>query len=150
MAAGIHHGNQRASMEPKLNDLFAIDHAFDALWQNLTQEDREKTVFTVAGEFGRQIRDNGGFGTDHGRGNIMLVFGELVNGGVYGDMFPASEISIINDPSQGSPDIEGKTEFDHHFGAVCDWVESGSSSLVFPAQASAMIETPGMFASLMQ
>ena len=143
------HDNQRAAVEPNWLDLFGPNRGFDALWQTLSQADRENTVITIAGEFGRQIRDNGGFGTDHGRGNIMMVIGEKVNGGVYGDMFPYSEVAKLNDTSQGSPDIDGLTEFDHHFGAVCDWVSPASSPLVFPDMASAMIETPGMFSGLM-
>jgi len=36
-------------------------------WQN--------TVIMVMSEFGRTINENGTGGTDHGRGNVMMVFG---------------------------------------------------------------------------
>jgi hypothetical protein len=47
-----------------------------------------------------------------------------------------------------SPDIDGLTEFDHIFGAVCDWVHPGSSNGVFPNKNIADIEIPGMFTNL--
>ncbi len=35
----------------------------------------------VMSEFGRNVRENGSFGTDHGHGNCMFVMGGNVNGG---------------------------------------------------------------------
>ncbi len=32
-------------------------------------------------EFGRRLRSNTGGGTDHGRGNVMMVLGPLAKGG---------------------------------------------------------------------
>lgn len=48
------------------------------------------------------LRANGDCGADHGRGNYSIPAGRGVNGGVYGEMFPASEIS----------GIAGRTRFD--------------------------------------
>lgn len=140
------HGNQKNDIEPKLEDIFGLNKGFDSLWKNLTPADRQNLVIVISGEFGRQLKDNGGNGTDHGRGNVMMVIGEKVNGGVYGDMFPDSELAKLGD---NSPDIDGLTEFDHIFGAVCDWVHPGSASGVFPNKNSAIIETAGMFTNLL-
>ena len=142
------HESQRPFVENKFSDLFGTNMGFDALWQSLGDADKNNMVITISGEFGRQIRDNGGNGTDHGRGNIMLVAGETVNGGVYGEMFPDGEIYKLNDPNEYNPDIEGRTEFDHIYGSACDWVHGSSSNFVFPNRSSALIETPGLFSTL--
>jgi uncharacterized protein (DUF1501 family) len=42
------------------------------------------TVLMLYTEFGRQLKENGSIGTDHGNGNIMLVIGQPVKGGLYG------------------------------------------------------------------
>ncbi len=132
------HDSQAEQIEPRLHDLFGAGRAFDVLWQNLPADARDNTVFVIAGEFGRQLVANGGNGTDHGRGTSYLVIGGRVNGGIYGDQFPVSELSKMHDVS---PDIDGLTEFDHVLGTICDWVEPGSSSTVFPSRGNAMIET---------
>lgn len=105
---------------------------YSALWKNLNQSDRNKFVLTVAGEFGRQIRDNGDAGTDHGTGNLMLVIGDQVRGGLYGDMFPDVEIDLYDDEDLNTPDIEPRTDIDFLFSEVCNWVSPGSGASVFP------------------
>lgn len=118
----------------------ALHGGFSALWDSLSQQDLDKIVLTVAGEFGRQIRDNGDAGTDHGKGNLFMVIGDGVNGGVYGEMFPTSEIDKYDD--SGTPDITPLTELDHVFSQVCDWVSTGSGDSVFPRMASGSSSTP--------
>lgn len=44
-----------------------------------------KTTLVVMSEFGRRLKENANFGTDHGHGNVMFVVGKTVKGGkVYG------------------------------------------------------------------
>lgn len=43
-----------------------------------------RTTVVVQSEFGRRLRENADHGTDHGHGNMMLVLGGNVNGGVHG------------------------------------------------------------------
>lgn len=44
-----------------------------------------KTTVVVMSEFGRRLKENANFGTDHGHGSVMLVMGKTVKGGkVYG------------------------------------------------------------------
>ncbi|RBP53740.1 DUF1501 domain-containing protein [Arenicella xantha] len=133
----------------------ALHGGFSALWAEMNSLDLDKMVITVAGEFGRQIRDNGDGGTDHGKGNIMFVIGERVNGGVYGELFPEAEIDKYDDLSLNTPDIDPRTSIDPLFASVCDWVAPNSGSVVFPRTApgyigeAAIIESAGMFASLL-
>jgi uncharacterized protein (DUF1501 family) len=132
------HKNQKTMIEPKLEDMFGDGKAFDTLYSELPDDAKRKLTIVVSGEFGRQLRANGDNGTDHGRGNAIIVIGEQVRGGVYGDMFPASELSRLGG---SSPDITGLTEIDHVFGAVCDWVQPGIGNTVFPRRQRATIET---------
>lgn len=115
-----------------------------ALYETLSTADKNKLVFVVAGEFGRQIRqnDNSQSGTDHGDGNIVMVIGNGVRGAVYGDLFPESENSEsgYDAPEYRTPDIESLTEMEHVFAPVCNWVSTNptaggsanSGQVVFP------------------
>lgn len=133
----------------------ALHCGFSALWSSLPSSDRSNIVITIAGEFGRQIRDNGGSGTDHGGGNLMLVVGENVRGGVYGKLFPDEEVDKYDDMTLTTPDIATRTDIDPLFAKVCDWVEPNSGQFVFPRTASnyngdlPLIEMVGMFDNLM-
>ena len=135
-------------------DSAQLHGGFSALWASLNAVDRDKMVITIAGEFGRQIRDNGDGGTDHGKGNIMFVIGERVRGGVYGELFPDNEVDKYENASFRTPDIEPRTSIDPIFARVCDWVSPNSGSIVFPRMASGfsgeqpIIESAGMFDSL--
>ena len=141
---------------PSPSDPSAWHGGFSALYASLpSQADRDKIVVTIAGEFGRQIRDNGGFGTDHGKGNLMFVISESCQGGVYGDMFPADELPKYDEAPNRTPDITPRTEIDSLFSKVSDWVSPGSSTAVFPRTDPAfsgdapLIELAGMFDNLM-
>jgi len=138
------------------SDSGALHGGFSALWNSLNDPTlgvlgSDQIVLTVAGEFGRQIRDNDDNGTDHGKGNLMFVISEGVTGGIYGEMFPSSEIVKYDEPPNRTPDIDPRTEFDHFFAQVCDWVSPGTGTTVFPRMASGnqpMIERANMFDGL--
>jgi len=42
---------------------------------------RDEVLVVTMSEFGRTVRENGSRGTDHGHGNVMMLFGNGVNGG---------------------------------------------------------------------
>ncbi|HSH01257.1 MAG TPA: DUF1501 domain-containing protein [Anaerolineae bacterium] len=42
---------------------------------------RNNVTIVVMSEFGRRVKENGGLGTDHGHGNMMMVLGGGINGG---------------------------------------------------------------------
>jgi len=129
----------------------ALHCGLSALWHNLPSSDQDNIAITIAGEFGRQIRDNGLAGTDHGAGNLMLVIGGSCNGGIYGEMFPQEEIFKYQRPPEFTPHIDGRTEIDQLFSKVCDWVQPGSGSQVFPRMAESPappIELNGMLDDL--
>ncbi len=132
------HRDQVNTMDPRLEDIFGDGKAFDVLYQALPADVLSNLVLVIAGEFGRQLRANGDGGTDHGVGTSVLIIGNAVNGGLYGEMFPAEELSRLADPS---PDIVGRTHIDHVFGAVADWVTPAGGSIAFPNRATASLET---------
>jgi len=72
---------------PAQTSLFGqMDAAVTALFNGIVAGGSayEGTVLVLYTEFGRQLKENGSTGTDHGNGNIMLVIGQPVTGGLYG------------------------------------------------------------------
>lgn len=59
-----------------LSGSLAAFHA-DAIASGITQN----VTVVVVSEFGRNVRENGSAGTDHGRGNCMFAMGRHINGG---------------------------------------------------------------------
>jgi hypothetical protein len=140
LASWDSHKNQRAMIEPKLADMFGSGKGFNTLFSLLPLDVLNNMVLVIGGEFGRQLKANGGNGTDHGRGNAMIVIGNRVRGGIYGKMFPEDELARLE---IASADITGRTAIDHVFGRVCDWVLPGSDDVVFPNRSTAALE-PGV------
>lgn len=138
------HANQRDRIQGNFRDLFSGPYAGDqgqerGAYSSLQEGLREinapgrgRVAYTFAGEFGRQLRGNGDNGTDHGEGNMMIVVGDRVQGGVYGDMFPNAEIARYQNRRQNTPDIEALTHTEFLFGRMCDWVQPNSARRVFP------------------
>ncbi len=124
------HGDQAVQIEPLAEHLFGSNGVLDTLYQVLPPTISSRLVFVIGGEFGRQLSDNGARGTDHGVGTTMLVLGNPVRGGVYGEMFPEAELARLDEPGA---DIAGLTALDHVFGAVCDWLTPQGKNVVFPA-----------------
>jgi len=143
------HRDQRNGIEPQLEDIFGAGKGLASLYESIDATmpaARNAFAITVAGEFGRQLRSNGDRGTDHGRGNYVLVLGGAVRGGVYGEMFPAEEVTMLvdgkNKYERYNQDITGKTGLSRVFGAVCDWVANDNTAgdAIFPARATDIVE----------
>ncbi|MCZ6856206.1 MAG: DUF1501 domain-containing protein [Gammaproteobacteria bacterium] len=140
------HDNQKAEIENKFFDLFGTGGAMDTLYQLMSPTISQQVVFAFSGEFGRQLKANGGNGTDHGLGNTVLLVGLSVNGGVYGEMFPPEELDRLDEPT---PDIEGRTALDAVFAELAEWAVPGSSAQVFPGLAGAPVESGVNLTALM-
>lgn len=134
------HQTQSVEIEENYTDLFGAGRSLASLYAGMPIQTQDNLVLTLAGEFGRQLAANGDNGTDHGVGNIVVVIGTRVRGGVYGDMFPAGELTPVNKFTRTwGDDSEGLTGFEHVFGAVADWVAGGTVD-IFPGRASAPLE----------
>ncbi len=77
------HANQADEHATLLQDFSESVSAFmsDMKAQGLS----DKIVLMTISEFGRRVAENGSRGTDHGAAAPLFVFGDSVNGGIYGD-----------------------------------------------------------------
>lgn len=79
-------------------------------------------------EFGRRVAANGGGGTDHGHGNVMLVMGGGVSGGaIYGD-WPGLHPEQLYGPG----DLAITTDYRDVLGELLDKRLGGDLARVFP------------------
>ena len=59
-----------------------LSNSIGAFWADVLQGNGNFNVTLVAmSEFGRNVKENGNNGTDHGRGGAMFVLGHQINGG---------------------------------------------------------------------
>lgn len=72
-ALGIFDGSMASLMT-------TLSQGLGALHADLHGDAPNVTVVCMS-EFGRRLKENGSFGTDHGHGNVMLLMGEHVQGG---------------------------------------------------------------------
>jgi len=140
------HTGQRGRMEIGISDLFGNGKALDTLTQSLSDitepwidtsdQITNNIVYMITTDFGRQLKANGSQGTDHGRGNYVILIGNNIRGRVYGEIFPKTEIDDLGNGSnlfdkQGA-DIQGLTSIERILAAACDWVHPGSGANVIP------------------
>lgn len=83
------HADQVESYDPTLGahaaKMYHISTAMQAFQNDLRERGLEDRVLTITtSEFGRRVFSNGGFGTDHGDGAPMMIFGKGVRPDVYG------------------------------------------------------------------
>ncbi|MEM1250260.1 MAG: DUF1501 domain-containing protein [Acidobacteriota bacterium] len=92
----------------------------------------------VQSEFGRRLRQNANRGTDHGYGNVMLLMGGSVNGGLYGQwpglatgqLFDQADLNVTTDYRQVFSEILirrfGNADIDTVFpGYAPDYIANG-------------------------
>ena len=147
------HENQKPRVNSLVNDLFGTGKGLDTLTTSLSSLPgaMNDLVMVFTTDFGRQVRPNGGLGTDHGDANYMIIVGNGVRGGVYGQMFPDSEIPLFPTPAANpppTPGIKPETAFENVLAEVCDWVQPNSAASVFPnrpAQVEAGVNLKSIF-----
>ncbi len=99
------HANQVLIGEPENGDhatlLKTVSDAVAAFMEDCQALGiQERVVGMTFSEFGRQIKANNSFGTDHGTASPLIVFGSCVNQGVFGQN---PEITADIAPQEGVP-----------------------------------------------
>jgi uncharacterized protein (DUF1501 family) len=87
------HVNQAPQMEGLSAGLGAAILAF---WRDLESWQQDVSV-VVMSEFGRRLRSNTGGGTDHGRGNVMMVLGPQARGGRMIGRWPGLQNDVLEE-----------------------------------------------------
>lgn len=78
------HGGQAYAQWAQLG---ALDQALQRFFGFIDASPRKNDVFVlITSEFGRQVKENAGAGTDHGRASSAILVGGGVRGGLYGQM----------------------------------------------------------------
>lgn len=73
------HTQQAGGMAARMNEL---GPALAAFWQDCIASGLQQNITVVViSEFGRNVRENGGLGTDHGRGTAIFALGRGIAGG---------------------------------------------------------------------
>ena len=74
------HAQQDPNAGSMFNTMTDFANSLGAFWADIIAMGYPVTVVTVS-EFGRNVRENGSNGTDHGRGTTMLAMGQAITGG---------------------------------------------------------------------
>jgi hypothetical protein len=83
------HADQVEKYDPTMGShaalMYHISASMNAFQEDLRLRGLEDRVLTITtSEFGRRVRSNGSFGTDHGTAGPVMMFGKAVKPGVYG------------------------------------------------------------------
>ena len=110
--------------------LSELSSAVEAFQKDLQNLNIEKKVLTMTfSEFGRRIRSNESYGTDHGTAAPLMLFGSCINPGLYGDT-----PEIPDDPSV-QDGVPMQFDFRNIYGSILkDWFgveESEIKNLLF-------------------
>lgn len=110
-------GDVTSGRHPILLD--QVSQAIQGFQKHIEAIGKSKKVLGMTfSEFGRRIRSNASFGTDHGSAAPLFLFGECVKGGIFGDN---PEIGDNVDPAEG---VAMQHDFRSIYGTILkDWFE---------------------------
>ena len=95
------------------NNLTAVGDALAAFYEDLQAKMGGVTVMVMS-EFGRRLQENGGLGTDHGHGNMMMLMG----GGIRGSQVYAVWPGLQPEQLDGPGDLAITTDYRDVLGEV--------------------------------
>ncbi|NNL66875.1 MAG: DUF1501 domain-containing protein [Myxococcales bacterium] len=145
MGGWDHHDAEIEQLGPATSNLSACLGAF---YQDLGV-DANRVLTLVMTEFGRTVQENGTFGSDHGRGSIMLALGGGVSGGnllLKDGVWPG----LAQNPSGPRRDLEVTTDFRDVFAEVLNrhlGVSMADLGGIFPSFAPDANNFPGLFSA---
>jgi uncharacterized protein (DUF1501 family) len=118
------HLSQGPIMNPRMTRLA---DGLGAFHQDMGKDFANVTV-VVMSEFGRRVRENSAFGTDHGRGGVMFVMGRGVNGGKVLGEWPG----LSDDVLEGPGDLPVRSNYRDVLAPVLSRHGAGELQLIFP------------------
>ena len=105
-----------------------LSEALLAFWRDLGPLQQDTSV-VVMSEFGRRLRSNASGGTDHGRGNVMMVLGPQAKGGRMLGRWPG----LTNDVLEEGADLAVTTDYRAVLAELMSGhMKAGDLSTVFP------------------
>lgn len=135
------HRDQGSRLTERFYDLFNEEGCLSRCQSSLQGQHEEQAdglVWMIHGEFGRQLAANGDGGKDHGRGGSVILVGNSVRGGFYGEFLPEAELPRYE---ENNSDILGLTHMEEVIGRVCDGISMGSSASVLQNPRASMVES---------
>jgi uncharacterized protein (DUF1501 family) len=84
-----------------------------AFYEDILERIDNVTVIVMS-EFGRRLQENGGLGTDHGHGNMMMVMGGGINGGQVFSRWPG----LADEQLVGPGDLAITTDYRDILGEI--------------------------------
>lgn len=75
------HTNQGTLTGTMANLMSNLALALGAFYTDMFTGQSPSVTVAVMSEFGRRLLENGGLGTDHGHGNVMILLGQCISGG---------------------------------------------------------------------
>ncbi|HEY0744288.1 MAG TPA: DUF1501 domain-containing protein [Chryseosolibacter sp.] len=135
------HADQVESYDPTMGShaalMYHISSAMHAFQEDLRKRGLEDRVLTITtSEFGRRIYSNGSFGTDHGTGGPMFIFGKGVKPGVVGNV-----------PDLTKANVEMQYDYRLIYGNIVkDWllVDDARLNEIFPGLMTAQGTSDGV------
>ena len=126
------HANQNP-VNGAYNTLMAtVNNGVTAFYNDLKNQGLlDSTMVIVFSEFGRRITENGSSGTDHGAAGIMMAFGGLVRGGLYGTAAKLRQDPANPGLENSAGDVRYETDFRAVYARVLDdWLGANSMSIL--------------------
>ena len=112
-----------------------LSSALMAFWRDLGSWQQDVSV-VVMSEFGRRLQSNTGGGTDHGRGNVMMVLGPQMRGGRMVGRWPG----LTNEALEEGADLAVITDYrDVISELLAGHMQLADPGLVFPGHSVAPI-----------
>ena len=118
------HADQVENYDPTMGvhatQMYHIASAMKAFQDDLKARGLEEKVLTMTtSEFGRRIGSNGSYGTDHGTGAPMFLFGPYAKSGVLGNV-----------PNLNLSNVEMQHDFKQVYAAILkDWLEVDDTTI---------------------
>ena len=108
-----------------------LSQALMAFWRDLGPLQHNVSV-VVMSEFGRRLRANSAGGTDHGRGNVMMVLGPQAKGGRMVGRWPG----LANAALEEGADLAVVTDYRSVLAEIVSGHLGSTSEAIFPGFAA--------------